>query len=68
MSNLSKEQATELKAKMIAKRDRAFAEYNKCLGAIIALDLVDGTVDIVDDPLEIPDDTPEEETPDGEGT
>ena len=62
MSSLLEEQAKEIKANMIAKRDRLFAEYNRCLGAITILDLADGTVDIVDD-----EDTPESETPDGEG-
>ena len=57
MGNLSPEQAAELKAKIIKKRDKAWAEYNKCLGMLITLNLVDGTVDIIDD---------EEEAPDGE--
>ena len=64
MSNLSKEQAAEIKANMIAKRDKAYDEYNKCVGAIMILDLADGTVDIVDDE---PENTPESDT-DGEDT
>lgn len=57
MASLSIEQAASLKADMIVKRDAALAEYNRCVGAIKILDLVDGTVDIV-----------EEEAPDGEAS
>jgi len=49
MDGLSVEQAKALKADMIAKRDRLFAEYNKCIGAITILDLADGTIKIVEE-------------------
>ena len=55
MAELSKEQAASLKAEMIAKRDAALADYNRCVGAINMLNLVDGSIDIV-----------EEKKPDGE--
>lgn len=48
MSGLSEEQVVELKAEMVAKRNNAYAEYNRCVGAIKVLDLLDGSVEIIE--------------------
>ncbi|HET6446038.1 MAG TPA: hypothetical protein VFI27_15820 [candidate division Zixibacteria bacterium] len=65
MACLSKEQAIKLKEEMAVKRDKALAEYNRCVGAMRMLDLVDGSIDIVEEA-----DTPgeEDEKPDGEAS
>ena len=60
MAGLSIEQAKELKADMIRKRNKALADYNKYEGAIQILGLIDGTVEIVEEK------PPEGGNPDGE--
>jgi len=56
MAAITKEQVQKLREQMIAKRDKALAEYNKLCGFLSALALFD--VEIVEEP---------DKEPEGEG-